>query len=94
MCGLPLTPELSDVSPTSLTTGHGINVCNVLNHLADAALKATGHTNKPLVHVDAFAADEQEAEGEDDDEVRLCDKINLDGKTAFNMMRMWQALFV
>ena len=46
--GLPA--EISEVSPTSLTCGFGVNVCNVLTCLADAALLVVGFAPKALVY--------------------------------------------
>ena len=38
--GGSLPTELNNITPTSLTVGHGVNVCNILSCLADAALSA------------------------------------------------------
>lgn len=54
------------MSPTSLTAGYGTNVCHVLLHLADAALKASNHVNKPLVYLDQGNM-EQQGDNDDDD---------------------------
>jgi len=38
--GGSLPTELNNITPTSLTVGYGVNVCNILSCLADAALSA------------------------------------------------------
>ncbi len=53
--------ELSEVLPTSLISGHGINVCNLLNFFADAALQK--FTALPPRYL---ASAEQGADGSDE----------------------------
>lgn len=41
---------MSNISPTSLIEGYGVNVCNLLMFFADHALAGKNHVNKPLVY--------------------------------------------
>lgn len=45
-----MNEELAAISPTSLLPGYGYNVCLLLNHFADCALKAIDFTVKPMIY--------------------------------------------
>jgi hypothetical protein len=54
-CGSGLPAELVNITPTSLTTGYGTEVCTVLRFLTDAALQVVRYEAKPLVHYQSAA---------------------------------------
>lgn len=55
--------ELVAATPTSLTNGYGYNVCLLLSHFVECALKATNFIPQPTLH--AHFDDEKEV-GPDD----------------------------
>ena len=70
--------ELAGTTPTSLTAGHGLNVCNLLLHLADCALIAEGFAPKAMKYSSGDASSSNSNDnmlvvidggGEDEEEV-------------------------
>ncbi|KAJ1421397.1 kinase-like domain-containing protein [Ochromonadaceae sp. CCMP2298] len=66
----PLSAELGQISPTSLTPGFGLNVCTLLMHLADAALGVV-QVPTTLLYRDQAPDEEADVGLDVEDEVRL-----------------------
>lgn len=89
--GGSLPTELNNITPTSLTVGHGVNVCNILSSLADAALSAAHfevHGTVQRGGADAglnIEAGGQEGDDEEmEDEVRAHNPLFLNPSSLFH----------
>jgi hypothetical protein len=79
--------QLTTISPTSITTGYGLNVCLLFNHFADCAMKAL-QFQPPIPNHKKFALEEEIPLVEEDDDLvddlaslvgeALLDPIHLD----------------
>jgi hypothetical protein len=67
-----MNEEAAAVTPTSIITGFGYNVCLILNHFVECALQAINFQVKPMIYSDNGADDIEiggSGDPEEDEEV-------------------------